>query len=154
MVRAKAPTYDQNVLDAWCRSASVTWNSFGKYEHLSKSQAPDGDALATFQTWLEPLIQAAPTLEFSSGAVFKKELIRLAATSNISSGSTLRGDLWAGDRADRVLTICYHMRKIKRDGMDGYELQKIAQTSTGESLQILKGMLKKWQSQMLACLSL
>lgn len=141
MVRAKAPTYDQGVIDSFCRSDKMKWGSFGKYEHLSKSQAPDGDSLASFHPWLSTLIQAAPSLEFSSTAVFKKELIRMATTSDISSGSKLRGDLWANDRADRLLTICYHMRRIKRDG--GYELQKIAQTSTGESLQVLKAMLNK-----------
>lgn len=140
MVRARAPSYDQSVLDKVCRQSAAMWKCFGKYEHLSKSQAADGDALASFQGWLQPLITAAPTLEFTSGGVFKKELIRLSTVSDISSSSQLRGDLWAAERADRVLTVCYHMRRLKRNS---YELEKTASMCTGESLVKLRLMLNE-----------
>ena len=129
---------DQCLIDKFVREKGELWVSFGAYEHISKSQASDGDALADCQPWLEPLIKVAPTLEFSSGGIFKKELLVKLSKQSSLNPTSLRGDLWVAERANRVLTVCYHMRKIKRSE---YELQKVAATTEGSKFEALTRML-------------
>jgi hypothetical protein len=107
-----------------------------KYENLPKSQQVDGDALAD-QSCVADLIKICPTLEFSSTTPFKKELLAQLVKQSSLNNTKMRGDLWATHRADRILTVCYHMRKVKRGP---FELQRLAGSTSGHQLEKLKQM--------------
>jgi hypothetical protein len=106
---------------------------------MSSSAKPnnDGDALAG-QTWLPDLISLCPTLEFPSTTPFKKEFLAQLVKTPALNETKMRGDLWASHRADRILTVCYHMRKVRRCT---FELQRLAGTASGPNFEQLKKMI-------------
>ena len=131
MVKGKAPSYDQTIVETFCRDYAEQWVQFGAYEHTSKAQACDGNALADCHAWLVPLIKIAPTLEFTSVNVFKKQMLKKVMDKPDMNKTCLNSDLWAAERSDRVMTICYHMRRMKRNQ---YELAKGAASTRGDKL--------------------
>lgn len=134
MVRSKVPLLDQALVDAFVKNNLNQLLDMGKYEHISKSQGCDGSSLAQ-QSWLPSLIAICPTLEFASTTLFKKELLAQLVSKPSVNSTSMRGDLWAAHRGDRILTVCYHMRKLKRNQ---FELQRLASTTTGEDFELLK----------------
>jgi hypothetical protein len=137
MVRAKVASLDQSLVDRFVQTHISELKNMGKYEQLSKSQQCDGDALAG-QTWLPDLINLCPTLEFPSTTPFKKEFLAQLVKTPALNETKMRGDLWASHRADRILTVCYHMRKVKRCQ---FELQRLAGTAAGHNFEQLKKMI-------------
>ena len=83
------------------------------------------------------MIKICPSLEFASTTPFRKELLTQLCKNAALNKTKLRGDLWASHRADRIMTVCYHMRKVKRGP---FELQRLAGTTTGTQFEELKAM--------------
>ena len=137
MVRFTVPEVD---LSSLCHKWCATWCDLGAYEHLSKQQAPDATALAEFSGWLSEMATVAPTLEVSGIREFKSGFLKAVARDPSLNKTQLRGDLWAKQRSDRLLTVLYHMRKLKRDE---HALFNLAGTCTGDVLKKITQVLDK-----------
>lgn len=115
-IRRPAPEIDAvqlaEAFDAWVGeqpNPGVAFH-FGLYESTGRSQAASGAGLHGNAAFLKMLLHIVPCAQINP-AVLRACFLRHPKLNS----STLRSDLWAGGRAERVTTMLYHLRRLKSD---------------------------------------
>ena len=106
---------------------------FGIYSCLSKTNAADGRGLASNQEMLTNLLRIAPACELPVSLlskVFKQLLLRWPGLNN----GPYPDDLFAGQKADQITTMLFHLRRIVNDNKKEQELRNKSSEEDFESV--------------------
>lgn len=106
---------------------------FGIYSCLSKTNAADGRGLASNQEMLTNLLRIAPACELPVSLlskVFKQLLLRWPGLNN----GPYPDDLFAGQKADQITTMLFHLRRIVNDSKKEQELRNKSSEEDFESV--------------------
>jgi hypothetical protein len=111
-------------LDKYVKSTGIKQAFyFGPYEVISRSQAAYGGGLAANSEILATVLRVAPAGEVKAN-VLKGHMMKLATRYNgLTQGSPLGMDLWAGKKADIILTMLAHLRRVRQDTPRAKQLQ-------------------------------
>ena len=126
-------------LDRWCqeRGAKVALH-FGPYEVVGKSQAVHPAGLHHNSELLAGILVASPT-GYVTISKLKPIFAHLAGKiSGLYSSKTMDVHLWAGQRADVVMCMLYHLRRCK----DKSVMAALQGKATAEQLEAIKSLLE------------
>ena len=110
---------------------------FGICSHLSKSNAADARGLANNHEMLMNLLKIAPACELPVSLlskVFRQLLLRWPGLNN----GPYPDDLFAGQKADQITTMLFHLRRIVNDSKKEQELRNKA---SEEDMVLVSGMI-------------
>jgi len=111
-LRQQVPQVAQGSLQVVIDALAVTRGSFdfGPYERICRSQAVCASGLL----WNQKLIQGL--CDVSAAGLMSLGQLKLCFLRHPSlNRSVYKADLWAGDRAEKVLTLLCHWRRVSRE---------------------------------------
>jgi hypothetical protein len=126
-------TVEQHCLEHGC--------NFGLYESVARSQAAVGKGLLQNRQLLLALLSLYPLLEFLMSSIKKGFIRALVQRPTLNTGQ-YANNIWAGFRAERVLTLCNHLRRIAREPI---RFQQCISKMTPAEVQELKELMDKVQ---------
>ena len=95
---------------------------YGPYENISKSQAAYGPGLAHNFLLLSELLKLVPAGEVKA-SVLKGSLLLLADKyDGLSNNSSIPAHMWAANRADGIITMLYHLRRVRTTTLRAQQL--------------------------------
>lgn len=117
--------------DTWVKTNHFRTDmfSFGVYDTIGRTMAASPSGLHQNVSFLLMLLQVAPWGQVNP-AILRSCFLRQPNHNH----STLRADLWAGGRAERVTTMLNHVRRLK-DSSEKYR-QCLAKATPAESKSI------------------
>ena len=112
-----APVVPQGKLNDLMEKHSDRIMDMGKYEQVGRSMAARSDGLAYFYMLLIELFTFCPWCEVNYSQ-WKEAIVHAEAASkkegkDLNSG-TFNLKIWSGQRAERFMTVLYHVRRLKR----------------------------------------
>ena len=114
----------------------------GSYEYIGTSSAPDIRGLVRNMDLWVALGKAEPTAEVAP-APLKQALLSLLTNHTEMNNSKHRGEVWVQLRANRIIILLAHVRKVKRDG--NLALEKAAARLCMADFHLLQNGLKHIQ---------
>jgi hypothetical protein len=117
--RAPLPRVDADSLleclrDYVRHSGTKVGLSFGPYDVIARQQAACGGGLAANHSLLERLLDLAPTGEVSFSSLKTAFFAVITANPMLMGATDYKPDIVAGMKAERVMTMLNHLRRIKR----------------------------------------
>lgn len=112
---------------------------FGRYDSLARSQAASGPGICENEELLGRLLVVHNTLEFAM-LPLKQAFLEVVRQCPMANDTTYNNQIWASLKAERVLTMCNHLRRLAREPI---RFQQASGRCTGhqlETLQRLVGM--------------
>ena len=107
------------------------------YERLGRNQAPSGQGLMEIFDLLWDIVLIAPECVLPPGPT-KTALTALLLNSPRLNVSPYNSGVWVGLKLERLTTVLYHVRKLKREHN---KFQQVAMTLNGDQLQKLVSLL-------------
>lgn len=126
-------TVEQHCLEQGCY--------FGLYESVARSQAVVGKGLLQNRQLLLSLLNLYPPLDFLMSSL-KKGFTRAVLQKPTLNTGQYANNIWAGFRAERVLTLCNHLRRIAREPL---RFQQCISKMTPAEVEQLKEVVEKVQ---------
>ena len=113
-----SPVVDQDQLNTVFAKHIDLVADMGKYESIGKTMAARLDGLFFLYNLLGPILDLCPWCEINYGqwrdaALHAAEEARKKKT--ILNHSNFSDKIWGGQRAERWITVLYHMRRLKRN---------------------------------------
>ena len=112
-----------------------------QYENVGRSQNPNGPGLMLLFDFLSDLIALSPSALLPPAAT-KMALMTLLVNNPKMNSTPYNSGVWVGARLERITTLMYHLRKLKREDS---KLRQVAYSLNGEDLAKLTDLLESFQ---------
>jgi hypothetical protein len=124
------PPIDPHILDGIFSIFFKDISNVGVYEHISKSQAVNGEGLAARYDLLKAIITAAPSGGIPPGPA-RASLVKVFSQRPEANTTVFNTGVFAGLRLDRLTVMLAHLRRCAQDPS---RMQQAAVKMTGPSL--------------------
>ena len=106
--------------------------NFGVYENISRSMAVSCRGLAALADFLEDVLKLCP----SSNLLLTQARLAILNANKVKAinPSRLQNQVWAGQRAERIVTILAHVRRVKREPLRLQQALKKGSQDDGKKL--------------------
>lgn len=118
----------ENAIDEWCSSNDV--NNLHKYEALTRPQACDGSSMVQLASLLEVLMEHSSSMEYTMSTLRDALLACVRRRPELNS-TRFQGQHWASFRAERIITLAAHFRRI---ALDEVRLRQASSKCTGPEI--------------------
>lgn len=105
-----------------------------KYDFLTRPQACDGPSLVKLRTLIDILMSQTETMEFSMTTLRDAMLLTVRRFPGLNK-SKFQDQHWASFRAERLLTVAAHFRRL---ALDEIRFRQACTKCTPEEVQSLK----------------
>ena len=109
-----APALDSSLLATCFGKHKEMIGNMGAYESIGKSMSPLGPDLMKMLPLLKDIVAMSPSATLPPGPS-KHALINMLLTTPRLNPGPYNSVVWASARWDRLGTVLYHLRKIKRE---------------------------------------
>ena len=103
---------DQDLLDACILKHASYIGNFGQYENMSRPMAVLGKGLAALGPLLHSILEVSPYCNISISQL-RESILQVDKLKDLNK-TKLQDKVWAGQRAERLVTLMSHLRRLWR----------------------------------------
>jgi hypothetical protein len=101
---------DQDLLDEVFLKHASTISNFGVYENIGRTMGVNGKGLSELQCFLQSVLEVAPWCNLHLTQL--REAVLTVVRAKDINKSKLNDKVWAGQRAERMITLLAHLRRL------------------------------------------
>lgn len=133
------PPLDVNVVFSIFTTFRVLLKNMGTYETIPRSFKANGKGLLELYEFMKPLLEVCPSC-LPNEQTCRLALQRLAAANPVLlADSPYNSLVWANMKLSVLTTVCYHLRRLKREPV---RMEQVCLTLTGIQIAKLQELLE------------
>jgi hypothetical protein len=123
----------------WCTNNDV--NDLGRYEVLARPQAIHGSSMIGLKSLIALLLEHNNTMEYTMQSL-KDPLMAAVRMHPKLNNTKFQTQHWASFRAERLLTLCCHYRRL---AMDAVRFRQCASKCTADEVEQLQELSSRYR---------